>query len=54
MSGGDGRKVPIDANNAAYWEAGEEHESGSEGGMKVIIVECETYDPAAYMREVRF
>lgn len=54
VSGADGRKVPIEANQAAYWEDGEEHESGTDGGMKVIIVHCESYDPAAYMREVRF
>ena len=54
VSGADGRKVPIDANQAAYWEPGEEHESGTDDGMKVIVVECDDYDPATSMREVRF
>ena len=54
VSGADGRKVPIDANQAAYWEPGEEHESGTDGGMKVIVVEGIEYDPATVMREVRF
>jgi hypothetical protein len=55
VSGGDGRKVPIEANQAAYWDVGEELESGSDGGMKVVVVEGgESYDPASVMREVRF
>lgn len=54
VSGGDGKKVAIEANQAAYWETGEEHECGTESGMKVIVVECPSYDPAALMREVRF
>jgi quercetin dioxygenase-like cupin family protein len=54
VSGDDGKKVTIQANQAAFWEPGEVHESGTEKGMKVIIVECETFDPATYMREVRF
>ncbi len=53
VCGDDGKKVAIRANHAAYWESGESHESGTETGMKVIIVECETYDPAAVMRELR-
>jgi hypothetical protein len=54
VSGSDGRKVPIQEDQAAYWEPGEEHESGTDDGMKVIVVEGESFDPAAYMREVRF
>jgi quercetin dioxygenase-like cupin family protein len=54
VSGDDGRKVQILANQAAFWDTGEVHESGSERGMKVIIVEGEEFDPATYMREIRF
>ena len=54
VSGDDGKKVPIQSGRAAYWEPGESHESGTDKGMKAIIVECESYDPAAFMREVKF
>jgi quercetin dioxygenase-like cupin family protein len=53
VSGDDGVKVPIQAGQAAFWEPGESHESGSEPGMRVIVVEGESFDPATYMREVR-
>lgn len=53
VSGDDGRKIPIKAGQAAYWEAGESHESGTDGGMRVIVVECDSFDPARFMREVR-
>jgi hypothetical protein len=33
---------------------GESHESGTDKGMKAIVVECESYDPGKYMREVKF
>jgi hypothetical protein len=54
VSGADGRKVPIAAGLAAYWEPDEMHASGTDGGMRVIIVECLDFDPKALMREVRF
>lgn len=36
--------VPIQSGMAAYWEAGEVHESGSDNGMTVILVESKTVD----------
>lgn len=53
VSGDDGKKVPIQANQAAFWESGETHGSGSDEGMKAIVVECPDFDPAACMREIR-
>ena len=53
VAGEDGNKVPIVAGQAAYWAPGETHESGTEGGMRAIVVECPSFDPAAYMREIR-
>jgi quercetin dioxygenase-like cupin family protein len=41
-SGGDGERVPIDAGEAVLWEPGEEHESGSDEGMTVLVVESES------------
>ena len=39
VAGDDGTRVPVKAGDAALWEAGEEHESGTEGGMAVVILE---------------
>ena len=44
VSGGDGERESIDAGEAVLWEPGEEHESGSELGMTVLVVEEETLD----------
>ena len=54
VSGDDGRKVSIQANQAAYWAPGEVHESGTDVGMKVIIAHSNEFDPGKFMREVRF
>jgi quercetin dioxygenase-like cupin family protein len=44
VSGGDGDRVPIRAGEAVAWGPGEEHESGSEEGMTVLVVEAESLD----------
>jgi quercetin dioxygenase-like cupin family protein len=44
VSGFDGQREPIEAGGAVLWEPGEEHESGSEGGMAVVVVEAESLD----------
>jgi quercetin dioxygenase-like cupin family protein len=36
---------PIKAGQAAFWEEGEWHESGTETGMVVILIEGEDIDP---------
>lgn len=41
VSGADGRRVPIRAGQAAFWEGGESHASGSDVGMTVIVAEGE-------------
>src|SRR5262249_32740729 len=45
-------RIPISAGTAAYWTDGEGHESGSESGMIVIVLEGETLDPRQYLPEV--
>jgi hypothetical protein len=40
---------PIAAGQAAFWQQGEWHESGSDGGMMVIVIEGERLDPAQWM-----
>jgi hypothetical protein len=55
VSGDDDRRVPIKAGQAALWEIGEMHESGTDDGMTAIVVHwTESYDPAKLMREIRF
>ena len=44
VSGEDGARVDIGVGEAALWSPGESHESGSEAGMTVCIVETTT-DP---------
>src|SRR5512146_1592432 len=48
-----GEGWPIRAGLAAVWEAGEEHESGTEAeaGMMAIVLEAAQLDPAQVLRE---
>jgi quercetin dioxygenase-like cupin family protein len=41
----------IGPGKAAYWEAGEWHESGSEQGMVAVVIEGEALDPGRFMHE---
>jgi len=45
-AGADGRAQPIRAGEAVLWEPGEDHESGSDTGMVVCIVQS-TQDPTS-------
>jgi mannose-6-phosphate isomerase-like protein (cupin superfamily) len=45
----DAKRVPIRAGQAAFWVAGEGHESGSEEGMVVMVVEGERLEPDKFM-----
>ena len=42
VSGADGEREAIRAGEAVLWDPGEEHESGSEEGMTVLVVEAES------------
>ncbi len=42
-------KISIKAGQAAYWEIEERHESGTNTGMIVIIIEGSRFDPAKLM-----
>jgi quercetin dioxygenase-like cupin family protein len=44
VSGDDGERALIQAGEAVVWEPGEEHESGSDKGMTVLVVEAESLD----------
>ena len=43
--------VSIHAGQAAFWESGEWHASGSDSGMTAIVIEGEALDPGQYMPE---
>lgn len=44
VSGSDGERQPIVAGQAAVWDVGESHESGSGTGMTVIVIQAERLD----------
>lgn len=50
VRGPESERTPITADQAAFWEAGEEHESGSETGMVVFVIEGHTLDPDQFLR----
>jgi quercetin dioxygenase-like cupin family protein len=47
-------RVSIRRGEAAFWEAGEWHESGSHGGMAAIVIEVDSaaFDPGATLPEI--
>ena len=51
VRGGTGHQVQVNAGIAAFLEAGERHESGSEEGMTVVAIEGPEVDPAGLIRE---
>jgi quercetin dioxygenase-like cupin family protein len=42
VAGGEGRREEINSGEAVIWGAGEEHESGSDGGMTALVVEADS------------
>ena len=47
VSGSDGVEVPIEAFQAAFWEAGEDHEARTDTGMTAITLEGTNLQPFA-------
>lgn len=46
---GEDAPVVIRAGEAAFWQAGELHETTSEAGLTAIVIEAEQLDPARFM-----
>jgi quercetin dioxygenase-like cupin family protein len=46
VSGADGAFVPIVAGEAAFWSAGEEHETLTDSGLTALVIEAEGLSPA--------
>lgn len=40
VAGQDEAQTPIQTGQAALWDAGEDHESGTDGGMRVAVLEA--------------
>jgi quercetin dioxygenase-like cupin family protein len=51
VRGKDKERLPIKAGQAAFWEAGEWHESGTDTGMVVIVVESENIHPQPFSHQ---
>jgi quercetin dioxygenase-like cupin family protein len=51
VRGEEEERTPLHAGQAAFWQAGEWHESGTETGMMVIVIESEELDPSSFMTE---
>ncbi len=52
VRGADGTEpLAIHEGQAAFWESGEWHSSGSDTGMTAIVIEGETLDPGQLMPE---
>jgi hypothetical protein len=49
VRGESSAKISIEAGQAAYWEKGEWHESGTETAMIAIVIESANLDPARRM-----
>ncbi len=45
VSGADGQEHPIEAGEAAFWEAGEEHETRTDSGLTAIVLEAPELQP---------
>jgi quercetin dioxygenase-like cupin family protein len=45
VSGGDGAFQPIAAGEAVFWDAGEEHETVSDGGLTALVLEAAELRP---------
>ena len=50
VRGPERERTPISADQAAFWEPGEEHEAGSESGMVALVIEGDTLDPDQFLR----
>jgi quercetin dioxygenase-like cupin family protein len=45
ISGADGERCAIAAGGAVFWDAGEEHEIWTDGGLTMIVIEADEVRP---------
>jgi quercetin dioxygenase-like cupin family protein len=53
VRGAEPERTAIAPGQAAFWDTGEWHASGSETGMTVIVVESPALDPTRHMPELK-
>lgn len=55
VRGGEGARVAVRRGEAAFWEAGEWHESGSDEGLSAIVIEVDSaaFEPGATLPEIQ-
>ncbi|MCA1670083.1 MAG: cupin [Thermomicrobia bacterium] len=51
VRGEEETRRPVHSFQAAFWQAGEWHEAGSEMGMTAVVIEGKGIDPSACMPE---
>jgi len=49
VAGADGQRVAVGPGRAAFWEAGEDHASGTDSGLIAVVVEAKDLDPGVFM-----
>ena len=49
VTGENQKRIPIKRGEAALWEKGEWHTSGSEEGMAAIVIQSEELNPETFM-----
>ncbi|AZU60239.1 cupin domain-containing protein [Neobacillus mesonae] len=48
-----GEKIKVSKGTAVFWEAGEQHESGSKTGMTAIIIESPSLNPEQFLKSIK-
>lgn len=49
VRGKEDQRYRVESGDAVFWTEGEWHESGSETGMTVMVIESQTLNPADFM-----
>lgn len=50
VTGKDKKRINIKVGEAAFWEKGEWHTSGSNSGMTAILIQSESLNPELFMK----
>ncbi|HEU4784951.1 MAG TPA: hypothetical protein VFS83_16555, partial [Ktedonobacterales bacterium] len=53
VRGPEHERTSITVGQAAFWESGEEHESGSETGMVAFVIEGDTLNPDQFLHLIQ-
>ena len=53
VRGEENEKRRITQGEAAFWDAGEGHETTTDTGLTAIVIESEVLDPAKFLTEIK-